>query len=244
MKCPHCAHEQSAALECEQCGIIFAKYKPPEPNPERDLPPPLETMFRDHNVVRLQENPLPALAVVTNWPVAREFDIVDPVGRQLGSITQQSGLLGSGWPQFAAFAYPTQQLAMQWDRWMSFSNAIVKGHHGETIGAVRRRWTLIRRRYELSDAAGRVFAVVVSTLMKRWVFPILDASGQQCGEISKPYAGYTQEMVTEARKFKVDFMNHPWSVAQRALIVVAAVCIDFDVFERRRESIGLVALGD
>jgi len=66
---------------------------------------------------------------------------------------------------------------------------------------------------------------------------VLDAGGQQRCEISKPYAGYTEEAVTQARKFKVDFMNHPWTIAQRALILVAAVCIDFDVFERRRSNI-------
>ena len=155
---------------------------PLEPSPERDLQPPLETRFRDHNVIRLQENALPTLAVVTNWPVAREFDVVDPVGRQLGSISQQSGRLGMGWPQFAAFAYPTQQLAMSWDRWMPFSGAVVKGHRRETIGSVQRRFSLVRRRYELRDAARRPFAAVVSTLMKRWIFPILDAAGQQCAE--------------------------------------------------------------
>ena len=238
MKCPQCGHEQSAtAAECEQCGVIFAKYKPAEPSPERDLPLPLQAIFADHNVIRLQENPLPTLAVVTNWPVAREFDIVDPVGRQLGSISQQSGRLGTGWPQFAAFAYPAQQLAMQWNRFGMFSGAAVTGHRGEAIGSVQRKWSLLNRRYELHDAAGRFIAAVVSTWTKRWVFPVLDAGGQQRCEISKPYAGYTEEAVTQARKFKVDFMNHPWTIAQRALILVAAVCIDFDVFERRRSNI-------
>ncbi|HJT15814.1 MAG TPA: phospholipid scramblase-related protein, partial [Thermoanaerobaculia bacterium] len=200
---------------------------------DEDLPPPLPAIFGDHNVIRLQESALPALAVVTGCPVAREFDIVDPVGRQLGSISQQSGRLGTGWPQFAAFAYPAQQLAMQWNRTGLFGGAAATGHRGEAIGSVQRKWSLLTRRYELHDSAGRLFATVVSTWTKRGVFPVLDAAGQQRGEISKPYGGYTQEMVTQARRFTINFANHPWTVAQRALLLVAAVSIDFDVFESR-----------
>jgi hypothetical protein len=40
--------------------------------------------------------------------------------------------------------------------------------------------------------------------------------------------------VTEARRFTINFGDRGWNVAQRALILVAAVCIDFDVFEHRR----------
>lgn len=110
-----------------------------------------------------------------------------------------------------------------------FSEVIVEGPNGDLIGTVKQRFSRLRRRRDLLDSAGRTFPTIAGALMKRWSFPIDDLARQQRGEISKPYAGYTQEMVTEARRFKIDFVNHHWTLAQR---------------EGRQSKIGLVALGD
>ena len=42
-------------------------------------------------------------------------------------------------------------------------------------------------------------------------------------------------MFTEAQRFKIDFMNHDWPLAQRAVILATALTIDFDSFESRGE---------
>jgi hypothetical protein len=52
-----------------------------------------------------------------------------------------------------------------------------------------------------------------------------------------------QEFV-DAQRFKIDFMNHSWPPAQRAVILAAAVTIDFDAFENRKDRIGILAIGD
>jgi scramblase len=262
VKCPQCAHEQSSAVECEHCGIIFSKWKPHEAKPEPvaepprdDLPPPLEAIFGDLNVLRLLETPLGTLAMMTGWPVAREFDVVDPVGRQRGSVAQAGRgaipltgqAIAAPWLRlrFGVFSYPSQQLAATFWRkgYLAFSEMFVDGARGERLGSVKRRFSLIRRYYDLRDASGQIFATVAGSLMSRGMFSIVDRAGQQHGEISKNWAGYTQE-VAEARRFKLDFMNHHWTLAQRAVILAAAVSIDFDVFEHREDKIGIVALGD
>lgn len=251
MKCPQCGHEQSSTVECEQCGIIFSKWKPHEVAQDlpEGLPSPLETLLRDANVLRLNENPRGVLGILTGWAVAREFDIVDSVGRQRGSVAQQGqdalSTLGrtffSGWLsiEFAVFAYPTQQLALTLRRpffWL-FSEMTVDGARGERLGSAKRRFSLLRKRYDLLDASGRTFATIASPMLHPWTFQIFDPSGQQRGEIAKKWAGMTQEMITVAQRFKIDFMNHDWPLAQRAVILATALTIDFDSFEsRRRES--------
>ncbi len=249
MKCPQCGHEQTSSVECEQCGIIFSKWKPHEAARDlsEGLPPPLEALLHDANVLRLNENPRGALAMLTGWAVAREFDIVDSVGRQRGSVAQQGqdafSTLGrtlfSGWLsiQFAVFAYPSQQLALTLRRpffWL-FSEMTVEGAHGERLGSAKRRFSVLRKRYDLLDASGQTFATITSPLLHPWTFQIFDRSGQQRAEIAKKWAGMTQEMVTEAQRFKIDFMNHDWPLVQRAVILATALTIDFDSFESRGE---------
>jgi len=257
MQCPQCSHEQSTTVECEQCGIIFSKWKPHEAAAPRDgLPSPIEALFGDSNVLRLIENPRGLLSMLTGWEIAKEFDIVDSVGRQRGSAAQQGrGIVPAlgqnfvpSWVRlrFAVFSYPSQQLALTIYRpglWV-FSEMIVEGERGERIGSVQRRFSIIRRRYDLCDAVGRTFATIAGSLTKRWSFPIFDLAGQQRGEISKKWAGMGQEFV-EAQRFKIDFMNQHWPLAQRAVMLAAAITIDFDAFENRSERrIGILAIGD
>ena len=245
MKCPHCGHEQASGSECEKCGLIFAKWKPPEakePNPVDDLPPPLESIFGDLNVVRLLESALPALSMIFDWRVAREYTVVDSVGRQRGSVMQESGAVFLR-SRFALTAYPSQQPAMMFRRTGIFSPTVIDDPRGHRIGTVQRKFTLIRRRYDLADAAGRVFAIAMGSIMDRNKFALVDGTGQQRGEISKQYAGYMQE-VSEAHRFKIDFMKTAWTPAQKAVILTAAICINRDVFENRQNKIGIVALGD
>src|SRR5205085_10579887 len=111
MKCPQCGHEQAPAIECEHCGIIFSKWKPHETEAPSDLPSPLEAIFGDLNVLRLLESPKGILSMITGWTVAREFDIVDPVGRQRGTAAQENRVIFAP-RRFAVFSYPSQQLAL------------------------------------------------------------------------------------------------------------------------------------
>ena len=158
-----------------------------------ELPSALETLLGNANVLRLNENPRGALGMLTGWEVSREFDIVDSVGRQRGSAAEQGqGLLAglgrtflSGWLaiQFAVFAYPTQKRAMTLRRpffWL-FSEMTIDGANGERIGSAKRTFSLLRKRYELHDAAGRTFATIVSPLLHPWTFQIFDRSGQHRG---------------------------------------------------------------
>jgi uncharacterized protein YxjI len=255
MKCPQCGHEQSSTVECEHCGIIFSKWKPHEvADLPAGLPSPLEALLGNANVLRLNENPRGVLGMLTGWAVAREFDIVDSIGHQRGSVAQQGqdvvSTLGrtllSGWLtiQFAVFSYPSQQLAMTLRRpffWF-FSEMTIEGARGERLGSAKRRFSMIRKRYDLRDASGQTFATIASPLLHPWTFQIFDRSGQQQAEIAKKWAGMTEEMITEAQRFKIDFMNHDWPLAQRAVILGTALSIDFDSFEsrgRRRNALDL-----
>ncbi len=263
MKCPQCGHDQSSTVECQQCGIIFSKWRPkseaarPEPLPTDlpdDFPSPLEALFRGANVLKLRENPRGVLSMLTGWEVAREFDITDSVGRSRGTAAEQGqGFLAglgrtyfSSWMpiQFAVFAYPGQQLVLTLQRpffWW-FSEMTVTGPDGQRFGSATRQFSILRKRYALRDASGQIFATIATPLFHPWTFPIFDRSGQQRGEIQKRWAGMTGEVFTEAHRFMIDLMNNDWPLAHRAVILATALTIDYDSFEsrgRRRSALGI-----
>lgn len=248
MRCPHCGHEQTAGTECEGCGVIFNKWKP-QPDAavaEPGQTSPLDELLHDLNVLRLNENPRGTLSMLTGWEPAREFDIVDSIGRARGTAAEQgrgvfAGIgrsLFSQWlaVQFSVFTFSSQRLAMTLRRpffWF-FSTMTVDGPRGERLGTVTRRFSLVRKRYELRDGRGQTFATIETPLLHPWTYPVFDRTGQQRAEIAKRWAGMAEEMITGAQKFRVDFMNTDWPLTQRAVILATALSIDFDSFESRR----------
>ena len=240
MQCPHCGHEQASGDECEQCGVVFSKWHTHEAA-EPQASSPLADLFRDANVLRLNENPRGTLSMLTGWPVAREFDVVDAIGRERATVAQSRMWFSI---EFAVFSSPSQQPAMNLQRpWFAFfSEMIVSGAHGERIGSAKRRFSLLRKTYDLLDVSGQMFATIASPVLHPWTFPIFDRSGQQRAEIAKQWAGMTEEMVTGAQRFKIDFMNHDWPLAQRAVILATALSIDFDSFETRRNRPSLLGV--
>jgi hypothetical protein len=102
---------------------------------------------------------------------------------------------------------------------------------GRPLGRVQKKPNPILRSYELSDESGRSFALVRGPLWTPWTFNLLDRSGTRRGAISKRWSGMLREAFTDADAFKVEFGAHRWTLAQRAVILAAAVCIDYDWFE-------------
>jgi hypothetical protein len=201
MQCPQCGHEQTSGEECERCGVIFSRWKPHDAADAHGSSP-LEELFRDANVLRLNESPRGTLAMLTGWPVAREFNVADSIGRERATVAQSRMWLSI---EFAVFSSPGQQLAMNLQRpfFAFFSEMVVSGARGERIGSAKRRFSMLHKSYDLRDAFGQTFARIASPVMHPWTFPI-------------------------------DFMNHDWPVAQRAVILATALSIDFDSFETQR----------
>jgi hypothetical protein len=240
MQCPQCGHEQTSGEECERCGVIFSRWKPHDAADAHGSSP-LEELFRDANVLRLNESPRGTLAMLTGWPIAREFNVADSIGRERATVAQSRMWLSI---EFAVFSSPGQQLAMNLQRpfFAFFSEMVVSGARGERIGSAKRRFSMLHKSYDLRDAFGQTFATIASPVMHPWTFPIFDRSGQQRAEIAKKWAGMTEEMVTGAQRFKIDFMNHDWPVAQRAVILATALSIDFDSFETQRNRPSLLGV--
>ena len=187
--------------------------------------------------------------ILLNWEQRNEYAVSDPSGRTVGSIVELGeGLaaalvrcfMGSHRPLDVTVCDTQQRtlLAFQRDFFWFFSSLDVKTPDGRLQGRVERRFGIIRRRYDLHDDGGRVFATIESPFWRLWTFPILTRDGRQVGEVSKKWSGLGRELFTDADNFKVEFGTHDWTLAQRTVLLAAALSIDFDFFENNQNNSG------
>ncbi|MGA7616661.1 MAG: phospholipid scramblase-related protein [Thermoanaerobaculia bacterium] len=261
MICPQCSHEQPAGLECELCGIVFAKYRPPEERAVTQAEPeapmmfhgrpvytdPLDRLLLENDVLRIEQERREWLEILTNWEQANEYTIRDSMRMTRGMVVEQGrgfgaamtrSFLGSHRPlDLAVLSADESQLVLRLTRpfhWF-FSELTVSTPDGRRLGKVERRFAWVRRTYDLYDGHGALFARIVSPALKIWTFPVLDAAGVTRAEIRKKWSGLGQEYFTDADKFRLEFRNDGWGVEKRAVVFAAALSIDFDFFENNQK---------
>lgn len=117
-----------------------------------------------------------------------------------------------------------------------FSTLHVTAPDGTALGSVHRRFGIIRKIFDLRTPEGKLFARIRGMLWRLWTFPLLDHENNEIGKIAKKWAGMVQEYFTDADTFLVDFGSAGWSDAERAVILCAALSIDFDFFESNQGS--------
>lgn len=250
MRCPSCGHEQRNAVECELCGIVFAKWHAPgvverrsqvSSAFDRATATPVERLLGDTNTLVVDQDPKQWWEILLNWEQASQYAVSDSVGRGRGYVVEQGrGFLAalsrifllSHRPLDIKVFSPEFDVVLQLRRpfhWF-FSEMNVVTQAGEHLGRVERRFSALRRVYELKDSSGRTFGRIVSPIFRIWTFPVVDEGGVERGKITKQWSGFAQEMLTDADKFRVEF-DPQWSIAQRAVVFSAAVTIDYDFFE-------------
>ncbi len=113
-----------------------------------------------------------------------------------------------------------------------FHRLEVRTGGGEFWGAIERRWSWLRRLYDVQDANGRVVAQLFGPILKPWTFEI-QVDGVTAGTIRKRWSGLGKEMFTDADNFGVDLsgLSDP---RLKALAFAATVLIDMVHFERAK----------
>lgn len=121
-----------------------------------------------------------------------------------------------------------------------FSHMHVEDERGSPLGSVRRRfaWFLFKE-YDLEDRHGKVFAKIRSPLWRLWHFPLFNERGQKIGVINKKWRGLLRETFTDADNFELNFGDWNWGPQERAVILAAALSVDFDFFENNQGSGGI-----
>jgi uncharacterized protein YxjI len=112
-----------------------------------------------------------------------------------------------------------------------FSDLEVSVPNGPKIGSIHRRFGILNKKYDLCDPDGRVFARIRSSVFKIWTFAVRDTNDQELARISKKWSGALKEYFSDSDNFMIEFGNCAWTARQRAVLLSAAVTVDFDFFE-------------
>lgn len=202
------------------------------------LPAALEQLVTTHRtlIVRQQHE---LAEILTNWEVANRYEVLTSDQRVVGHLLERSsgfaGLMKRSFfrarrPLEIALLSPQGEQLLVARRpftWL-FSKLWVATPQGGQIGRVRRRFSLLHKRFDLENADEQCLATIKSPLWRIWTFNVAGTDAV----IKKRWGGVLREAFTDADTFEVDFGSEDWSAEQRALLLMAAVAIDFDFFEQ------------
>jgi uncharacterized protein YxjI len=113
-----------------------------------------------------------------------------------------------------------------------FHRLEVRDKQGKLLGAIQRRWTWIRRKYEVEGPTGEILCTLFGPIFRPWTFEIhMPGSDVEIGVVQKKWSGLLKEAFTEADNFWVE-LDRVEDPALKALLFSATVLIDAVHFER------------
>ena len=122
-------------------------------------------------------------------------------------------------------------LTRPWHMFFSSMEVSSPEEGGRSLGSIREKFGLLKRKYDICDSVGAPVACVEGPRFRPWTFNFFNAQGQKIGLVSKKYDGMAQEAFTDADTFYVELPDETWNAEQKSLFLALAFSIDLDHFE-------------
>jgi len=106
--------------------------------------------------------------------------------------------------------------------------------NGRQIGAIQQRWAFFSKRFDVTDASGRLLLNVSSPIWRPWTFKFM-RDERELARVEKKWSGMLQEAFTDADRFRVAFESPELNLDERNLVLVAGVFIDLQYFEKKAD---------
>lgn len=212
------------------------------------------------NDVLIIERQIEMMNVFLGFEQANRYVIMNELGERVGFMEERDiGLLKVIMRQIYRLHRPFTvdvfdvdgAKVMSIERKFSFINSHIKAinNYGRIIGESVQRWHLWRRCYELflkssssssssepqqDDGEYVQFGVIDSGFLA-FEFPVYNERGAVESSISRKWVGLGREVFTDSGIYSVDF-GRGTPVDKKAVLLSAAVSIDFDYFSRHSTS--------
>ncbi len=175
--------------------------------------------------------------IVTGFETRNKYAVSDDSGRGLYLAAEEAGSTLLRWflkasrPFTIAVLTEDGRVALRVTRPFRFyfHRAEVADSQGVPLGAIERRFSILRRIYSVFDSTGQEIYRLFGPLLHPWTFEIRDDRGEY-GKITKKWSGLLKEGFTDADNFGVMFPAD-WTVKLKALFLGAVFLIDFVHFE-------------
>ena len=116
-----------------------------------------------------------------------------------------------------------------WTFWMS--KIALTGSNGENIGNIKQKFRLFKSKFEVTDAEGKIIAVVNGD-WKAWNFSITSDQDLELGQITKKWAGMAKEFFTTADKYVVTVSSANKTDQEKLRVLCIAITMDMLLKEK------------
>lgn len=177
--------------------------------------------------------------ILSGFETSNKYVILDDHGEPLGYAAEVGGSLLARWflkalrPFTIVVADESARELLRIRRPFRFffHTVDVLDAEGRHLGAIERRFSILRRIYTVYDSDGNEALELFGPILHPWTFEIRE-NGVSCGKITKKWSGLLKEGFTDADNFGVEFPPE-WSNARKAVFLGAVFLIDFVHFENR-----------
>ncbi len=177
-----------------------------------------------------------------------KYEVYGADGQLLGFVAeQQKGILGFLLRQFIGHWRSFSLHFFDYQRGLSFiahhpfrfffKRLEVTDNMGRRLGALQQRFAILRRKFDVEDAMGRVILNMEAGIFSFWTFPIFRAS-REVAAIKKQWSGALTEIFTDRDNFAVEFKDPALTGDEKALLLAAAIFIDLQYFEQKANTRG------
>jgi uncharacterized protein YxjI len=172
-----------------------------------------------------------------------KYQVLDESGQNLFFVAeQQKGLWGillrqvaGHWREFSLHFYDERREKV-FEAWHPFAfwfqKLMLYDRHGQLIGSLQQRWSLLRRRFDVLDSRGVCLMEVRTSIfsLTAWGFPFFKGPFE-VARVDKKFSGIFVELYTDKDNFLVSFNEPSLSQQERQLVLAAAIFIDLTYFE-------------
>lgn len=184
------------------------------------------------------------MAELFGFETRNKYEIYDDQKNIIGYCAeQQKGLLGfllrqllGHWRSFELhfFDHQRQPLFISKHPFRFFFQEFqIITHQGVTIGWVKQRFGIFKKKFDVHNQQGEVIYQMRSGFFQFWTFPFYDLNGQMIALIQKKWSGLLKEMFLDADNFSVEFKSDRLSQNDRLVILACSVFTDLQYFERK-----------
>ena len=175
--------------------------------------------------------------ILTGWEVKNSYAVLDGTGEEVYVAAETGGsmffrlLLKALRPFTIHILEAEGRAVLRLNRpfRLYFHTLEVHSADGRRLGRVDRRFSLVRRRYTVSDDTGQERFQLFGPLLRPWTF-LIRAGGEELGRITKRWTGMLKESLSDADNFALSFPAE-LQPQDKSVLLGAVFLIDFVHFE-------------